>query len=221
MVARKVITRNREDYLKTIYKLNLEQEKTTNKDIASILKVSPSSASEMLKKMLHEELIQIVDGDVRLTSYAKDKTRDVLSKHRLWELFLIEYLGFDWTEVHEQAELLEHATTKILKERLNQFLNYPKFCPHGELIYENHDHYIADSLSLYQVSDTALYEVNRVADDKRLLDYLTSLKIHLKSKVRVISFVDYDESYIVEVDGKEVNIAKKALYNIFVNKVEE
>lgn len=216
------MTRNREDYLKIIYKLNLQQEKTTNKDIAKAMDISPSSASEMLKKLQSEGLVDIVKGNVFLTEKALNSTKEVLTKHRLWELFLIEYLGFSWAEVHEQAELLEHATTDKLRDSLNAFLNYPKYCPHGELIYINNEKHNYNPLVLGMCKQGDIIKVVKVEDDKKLLDYLDSLGIKLNSVLKINSRLDYDDSLNIEVDGKNINISKKALSHIYVSiKLEE
>lgn len=212
------MTRNREDYLKIIYKLNLQQEKTTNKDIAKAMDISPSSASEMLKKLQSEGLVDIVKGNVFLTEKALNSTKEVLTKHRLWELFLIEYLGFSWAEVHEQAELLEHATTDKLRDSLNAFLNYPKYCPHGELIYINNEKHNYNPLVLGMCKQGDIIKVVKVEDDKKLLDYLDSLGIKLNSVLKINSRLDYDDSLNIEVDGKNINISKKALSHIYVSK---
>lgn len=215
------MTRNREDYLKVIYKLNSKQKKTSNKDIARAMNISPSSTSEMLKKLLNEGLINIVDGNVFLTDKALTSTKEVLTKHRLWEIFLIEYLGFSWSDVHEQAELLEHATTKKLQDSLNDFLNYPKFCPHGELVYANVQKHNNDLLTLKDANEGDIVKIVRVDDDKDLLNYLDEKAIKLNVNLKIINKLSYDGSVDCEINDKCVNISKKALSHIYIEKVDK
>ena len=125
-----------ENYLKAIYKLSLNgvQGVSTNA-IADKLATKPSSVTDMIKKLADKKLVsyQKYQG-VNLTKKGSDVAVSIIRNHRLWEVFLVEKLNFKWDEVHDLAEELEHINTHKLTERLDEFLGFPKFDPHGDPI---------------------------------------------------------------------------------------
>ena len=130
---------NREDYIQAIFRLHEEYGFATNKDVAEMLGVSRPSVSEMTRKLREDGLVKIERTKIVITQKGIEIAKDVISKHRIWEKFLNEYLDFDIDEVHEEADLLEHVTSDKLKNALNILLDYPKESPHGNPIYENKD----------------------------------------------------------------------------------
>ncbi len=131
------IYQGREDYLKTMLKLSNEETWISNKQLASVLGVSAPSASEMVRKLEMEGLVQVVAyRGSRLTDAGRNMAIHLIRSHRLWEVFLIEYLQYDPSEADAEAELLEHSSTIKLTEALEKFLNYPTHCPHGAVIPE-------------------------------------------------------------------------------------
>ena len=104
------MTNNREDYLKTIFRLYESGEKVTNKKISIHLNVAPPSVSEMLKKLQSEDFITFKGNEIILTKTGMQESKRILSCHRLWETFLLEKLHYNWQDVHEQADLLEHRS---------------------------------------------------------------------------------------------------------------
>lgn len=125
-----------ENYLKVIYKLSVNDKKRIiTKSIADKILTKPSSVTDMIKKLAGKRLLNYEKyHGVKLTGKGEMIAIDVLRKHRLWEEFLSEYLGFKNDEVHEIAEELEHINSDLLIEKLDRFLNYPKFDPHGNPI---------------------------------------------------------------------------------------
>ncbi|MGJ0845483.1 metal-dependent transcriptional regulator [Tissierella praeacuta] len=126
---------SKEDYLKVIYELGGENDLVSNKDIATRLDISAPSVSEMIKKLLQDGFVEytLYQG-IRLTEYGTKEAKKIRNRHLLWEFFLVEKLGYNLDEIHEEAEKLEHVTSDILEERLDRYLNYPKECPHGSKI---------------------------------------------------------------------------------------
>ena len=125
-----------ENYLKTIFKLQEQSgEIVINSDLARALEVHSASVTDMLKKMARKKLIHYEKSKgVRLTEKGKPVAIVIIRKHRLWELFLVEKLGFKWDEVHEIAEQLEHIDSEPLISRLDAYLGHPKSDPHGDPI---------------------------------------------------------------------------------------
>ena len=175
-----------EDYLKGIYTLKKKKE-YSNKKLAEYLNISPASVSEMIKKLVNEDYLIIEKKKVKLTEKGNNFALDIIRKHRVWEVFLFEKLGYDKEEVHKEAEILEHVTSNRLLQKLEKFLFYPKECPHGSPIFydlKNFDE--ANVTRLSEVEEDDEIVILSVEDNIDLYDYLRDLNINLK------------EQYIVE-----------------------
>src|SRR6478752_3743676 len=125
-----------ENYLKAIYHLSEDGtiDVSTNA-ISDALNTKPASVSDMLKKLSQKEVINYIKYQgVSLTPSGRKIALQIIRKHRLWEVFLVEKLKFNWDEVHEIAEQLEHIQSNLLIERLDEFLGFPPFDPHGDPI---------------------------------------------------------------------------------------
>lgn len=125
-----------ENYLKTIYQLeSLSQGKVNTNAISEKLTTTPATVTDMLQKLADKKLLNYQKYyGVNLTPLGKKRAINVIRKHRLWELFLYEKLGFDWDEVHEIAEQLEHIQSEKLVQKLYTYLDNPKTDPHGDPI---------------------------------------------------------------------------------------
>ena len=209
------IDTGRDDYILAIYELIEKQENATNKKIADILGIKAASVSEMLKKLVDEGDVYTENKSICLTESGKKRARALLTKHRLWELFLVEYLGYSWKNVHEDAKALEYVTSNGLKDRLNEFLNKPKHCPHGNEIYENHPD--VDKLKkLSELSKGAKCRLHKVEDDRDLLEYLVEKKINLGDEFIIKDIDNFDDSVLVECLGEDKHIAGKAAVRMMV-----
>ena len=126
-----------ENYLKAIYKLAEDepgQEVSTNR-IAAALATRAASVTDMLRRLAEKGLLDYEKyRGVRLTAEGRRVALLTVRKHRLWEVFLVKQLGFSWDEVHEVAEELEHVQSPLLLQRLDAFLGFPAFDPHGDPI---------------------------------------------------------------------------------------
>jgi DtxR family Mn-dependent transcriptional regulator len=126
-----------EDYLKTIL---LEEQRdpsslVTTGRIASAVQVAPGTATSMVKALADSSLVTYEPySGVRLTDAGRQLAAHVLRRHRLVELFLVQVLGMDWSEVHEEAEQLEHAISDNLLARIDEMLGHPAADPHGDPI---------------------------------------------------------------------------------------
>jgi DtxR family Mn-dependent transcriptional regulator len=127
-----------ENYLKALWHLTMDNthkgDAGTN-ELAAHLNVKPATSNDMLKKLKEKKLVDYKKyGKSSLTNKGKKLAIEVVRKHRLWETFLYEKLEFTWDEVHEVAEQLEHIQSQKLVDKLDKFLNYPYFDPHGDVI---------------------------------------------------------------------------------------
>lgn len=220
------MTPNKEDYLKEIYKLGGSEHVISNKLIAGSLSISPASVTEMLGKLQKEGLIEYEPyKGSRLTNSGLQIAISLLRGHRLWEVFLIRHLGYSWSEAHEDAELLEHVTPPRLTGRLDNFLNYPAYCPHGSAIplpdghIEKSELITLDNLS---VNDSSY--IRRVVEEKELMDYLQEVGIEIGSYITIKSMGAYEGPITLELDGlkeKSIQISYKAACQIYVEQVSK
>lgn len=209
------IDTGRDDYISAIYELIEKKEIATNKKISEILGVKAASVSEMLKKLVEEGEVYTENKSILLTETGKMRARALLTKHRLWELFLVEYLGYSWQDVHEDAKAFEYVTSNGLKDRLNEFLNKPMHCPHGNEIYENHPE--TDKLKkLSEVSKGISCRLHKVEDDRDLIEYLEEKKIALGDEFVVKDIDDFDDSILVSSASEDKHIAGKAAVRMMV-----
>jgi DtxR family transcriptional regulator, Mn-dependent transcriptional regulator len=133
---KEIFTLSEENYLKAIYHLSKEEDESVSTNaLAERLETTAASVSDMLKKLAKKELIEYKKYQgVNISEKGKRVALQIIRKHRLWEVFLVEKLSFNWDEVHEIAEQLEHIDSPTLVKRLDEFLGYPKFDPHGDPI---------------------------------------------------------------------------------------
>ncbi|MDT8413574.1 MAG: metal-dependent transcriptional regulator [Vicingaceae bacterium] len=211
-----------ENYLKAIYKLSLSgvQGVSTNA-IADKLATKPSSVTDMIKKLADKKLVsyQKYQG-VNLTKKGRDVAVSIIRNHRLWEVFLVEKLNFKWDEVHDLAEELEHINTHKLTERLDEFLDFPKFDPHGDPIPDKDGNIIQHkdiTLSDLKTGEKAVV-VGVKEHSKSYLNYLEQLQLVLGAEVEVKDIVEFDATMRILVNNKQVIISNQASKNLIVKK---
>ncbi len=209
-----------ENYLKTIYLLGSGGNKISPTAIADALQNNPASVIDMLKKLTDKKLI-IYDKKkgARLTASGIKAAIEIVRKHRLWEVFLLEKLGYKWDEIHSIAEQLEHIGNPELADRLEKFLGFPDYDPHGDPI-PKADGKIADAFKtmLGEVETGKQYSVVAVKDTSAaFLNYLQKLGIGIGSRIKVIEKIPFDGSLIVQI-GKNLNttISNKFAENVLV-----
>ena len=124
-----------ENYLKAIYKFSDGENNVSTNTISKYLRTTPASVTDMVKRLNEKKLVdyQPYKG-VSLTSEGQVIALKIIRKHRLWEVFLVKVLNFSWDSVHDTAEQLEHIDSPELIDKLDEFLGYPKFDPHGDPI---------------------------------------------------------------------------------------
>ena len=143
----------------------------------------------------------------------------VIRKHSLWEVFLVEKLNFTWDEVHEVAEQLEHIKSPILISRLDKFLGYPTMDPHGDPIPNEHGEIKENpQLPLTELSIESKGIVVKVPDgDPSLLRHLDKIKMRLGSIIQIKDIVEYDQSVLIQIDqSSEVYISGEIAKNIML-----
>jgi DtxR family transcriptional regulator, Mn-dependent transcriptional regulator len=215
------MTSTEENYIKAIFHLSEDgDENISTNDIARSVSATAASVTDMLKKLKQKKIITYEKYQgVRLTKEGDKIAKSIVRKHRLWEVFLVEKLGYSWDKIHDIAEQLEHIRSEEMIDKLDKFLGYPKLDPHGDPIPDA-------SLHIKSQKQTALAtlkkgEKGKVAGVKdssaKFLQYLDTVNISLGSDLEVKEIYEYDGSMIIQVDKKQKStISQLAAQNILI-----
>jgi len=204
---------NRQDYLKAILALELRSSKASTSAISDKLNTQPASVTGMLRKLAENDLIEYIPYQgAKLTETGRDEAISIFRKHRLWETFMVEKLGFGWDEVHDVAEQLEHVDSIKLISKLDAFLGYPKFDPHGDPIPDSKGNF-SDRRTLVGVNKIPRGKTASIrgvlSSGDSFLKHLDDLGIKLGLIFTVIKVFEYDGSFHVKVEGKVEVWSKK------------
>ena len=222
-----------EDYLKSIYHLQIRlaaehtgptaakvgDQIVPTSALAKHLKIGDGSVTDMVKKLSEKQLINYEPYQgVTLTEAGRRVALKMVRRHRLWEMFLVKFLGYTWDEIHDEAELLEHVTSDEMESRLDQALGYPKVDPHGDPIPTADG--VLKKITYRRLSQCEAHDMGiivRVSDESQeALQLLTKLGLGLNKKVQVKQKIKFDGSVIVKVGRKEIPLSPLLAKNIFV-----
>ena len=214
------MTISEENYIKVIYHLSLVSPKGVNTNaIAGMLDTKASSVTDMLKKLAEKELVsyQKYQG-VTLSEKGLLSAKMIVRKHRLWEVFLVDKLHFSWDEVHEIAEELEHIKSEKLINKLDEFLGFPAFDPHGDPIPNAKGELVkVDKFLLSEATLNTYYVCVGVKNSSvEFLQYLDKQSISLGSTIKVISREEFDSSLTIILNSNTISISNKIAENLFI-----
>ena len=209
-----------ENYIKVIYHLSqVTPMGVSTNAIATTLETKASSVTDMLKKLADKKWVfyQKYQG-VTLTDSGNQKAKMIIRKHRLWEVFLVEKLDFSWDEVHEIAEELEHIQSETLVSRLDHFLGFPSFDPHGDPIPNAHGEIAQqERLLLSHAAVNQTYRFIGVRDSStHFLQYLDKQQIALGAIITILDQEPYDYSMTVQINATERVLSHKIADNLYV-----
>lgn len=209
-----------ENYLKAIFHLERSYPNGVSTNaLAEEMETKASSVTDMIKKLSEKKLVNYKKYQgVRLSDSGKHTAIQVIRKHRLWEVFLVDKLNFNWDEVHEIAEQLEHIRSEKLTNELDRFLEYPKRDPHGDPIPDSKGKFTVANrllLSSMQIGDTGIC-VGVKDSSPEFLQYLDKNNIALGKKLEVKQKEDFDQSMQIEIEGKEIQISSQISGNLFI-----
>ncbi|MGI9531853.1 metal-dependent transcriptional regulator [Lutimonas sp.] len=213
-----------ENYLKTIYALESEygNEVSTNL-IAGKIKTKASSVTDMLKKLAVKELVVYKKYQgVYLTELGRLSALKVIRKHRLWECFLVQKLQFNWDEVHEIAEQLEHVKSEVLINKLDAFLRFPKLDPHGDPIPDAQGRMMLNktkTITDMRIGSAGVF-VGVKDSSATFLKYLNKKNLALGDKIRVIDIEPFDNSYHIETKTHRLVITSNVAENLCLKNVK-
>ncbi len=213
-----------ENYLKIIHNLSgPEGAEVSTNALAEGTATRAASVTDMLKKLAEKNLINYKKYQgVTLTPTGEKLALKVIRKHRLWEVFLVETLGFGWDEVHDIAEELEHIPSDRLMERLAAFLGHPQFDPHGDPIPDAKGNMpTADYLKLSEVTEGDKVRMMGVLEHTTaFLQHLDRTGLMLGCEMEIKETNDYDKSALVQVDGvKTLFLSQEVSKNLLVQRV--
>jgi DtxR family transcriptional regulator, iron-dependent repressor len=224
-----------EEYLETIYNMSAEDEVVIGARLAEKFHVSAPTVTEMLKRLVRDGYIEMdIKRQVTLTEEGNRAAEAALRRHRLTERFLVDMLGMQWHQVHEEACRLEHFISGAVEDRVIDSLNYPTTCPHGNPIpgsVENARTYLKDQgamrLSTLAIGDTAVILLisEVVEDEEALILYLHDKGLTPGTQLTLLTKEDeresddlQEENFKLLVEGREVCISKAVASKIWVTQ---
>ncbi|MFB6257832.1 MAG: metal-dependent transcriptional regulator [Flavobacteriales bacterium] len=210
-----------ENYIKAIHRLNQrELEGASTKAIAEALDTQASSVTDMLQKLSDKGLVHYQRyKPPQLTDKGKVEAMRIVRKHRLWETFLVEKLGFGWDEVHELAEELEHIRSHRLTDRLDRFLDHPRYDPHGDPIPDQDGRMEKrEEVLLTEIPEGETARIVGVRDSSaELLRYLDRTGLILGTHVKAVEQFQFDGSRLLEKEkGERLSISYQVAQNLYV-----
>jgi DtxR family transcriptional regulator, Mn-dependent transcriptional regulator len=224
-MAQENYTHTEQNYIKAIYHLSQETDGTAyTQELAAAMSTTPASASDMVRKLSEKGLVSHIPyRGAKLNRKGEKAAMNIIRRHRLWELFLTEVLKFRWDEVHAMAEELEHVSSDLLLERIDEYLNYPRFDPHGDPIPDAQGRIAPLSSILLANLDTGT-RTQIVAVRERsadLLKYLEKSGLILGTSITIVQRYDFDKSMDILInEKKQMHISNEVALNILTGNTE-
>ena len=220
-----MFTLSEENYLKAIYHLELDTNKgiSTNA-IAEKLATKASSVTDMIKKLSEKKVVIYKKyKGVTLTELGRRTAANVVRKHRLWEVFLVQKLNFSWDEVHDVAEQLEHIKSAKLINQLDVFLGFPTHDPHGDPIPDKFGNLKTIEKNLLSTLAKNESGICVGVDDSssEFLQFLDKKGITLGKKITILDREDFDDSLSILIDDKKLSISNKIANNLYIKAQNE
>jgi DtxR family transcriptional regulator, Mn-dependent transcriptional regulator len=216
-------SQSEENYLKAIYHLQVGTEAVSTNEVAERLRTKPASVTDMMKKLNNKKLLHYKPYyGFYLSSEGKKVALSIIRRHRLWEYFLAEKLQFTWDEVHEIAEELEHVANRKLIDKLDAYLGFPQFDPHGDPIPDSKGKIATyKEIALTQLPMRQVAEVKRVSNQSpEMLDLLHHKNIRIGTKLEIRKHFEFDQSVELKVKNTIQTISEQLAKNIFVSYEE-
>jgi DtxR family Mn-dependent transcriptional regulator len=208
------LSHNIQDYLKHIFEITRHGGCASNSQLAEMLGISAASVTNMLQKLSQTQPPYVTytkHKGAKLTEAGRLVALKMIRRHRLIEHFLVMQLGYTWDEVHEEAEVLEHAMSPLLEQRMDAALGFPKFDPHGDPIPDA-------SLKMPEVDQITLNymvvgqkgKILRVPnEDPQVLRYLAKFGLHPGSEIEFLDRTPYDQTMRIKINNEEIIIGSE------------
>ncbi len=213
-----------ENFLKTIYLIRYdEKNKAISSRLAGRLNVSKAAVTDMAKNLAEKKLIRYTPyQEILLTQKGKEMAVKVIRRHRLWELFITRVLNLTSAEVHDEAEKLEHHTSDFLIGKIDEFLNYPRFDPHGDPIPDDQGIFPSTEniIGLNQAKKGITYKIARLNHkNQELSSFFEENGFRLGTKIKIVKHLVTDLSVFLLINNQKMVISEKIAGNIYVSSL--
>lgn len=218
------LTISEENHLKAIFKLSQKSGgRVSTNDISKEMNTAAASVTDMIQRLAEKGYVDYKRyKGTQLSEDGMQTAMKLVRKHRLWEVFLHDKLQFGWEEVHDIAEQLEHIQSTQLTDRLDRFLGFPKFDPHGDPIPSANGSFTIRNqieLSKLEVEDHGLV-VGVKEHSTDFLKMLEKLDLLLGRRIHVITKHDFDRSMEVQLDnGANISVSNDVASNVFIKPI--
>jgi len=218
------LSANIQDYLKRIYEVTSSGGKATTSQLAENLGISPASVTNMLQKLSKTQPPYVTyqkHQGVQLTEAGRRAALKIIRRHRLIEHYLVEKLGYSWDEVHQEAEILEHAMSPLLERRMDAALGFPDFDPHGDPI-PNAD-LVVPKVEQITLTNLAVGESGRITrvphQDSEVLRYLGKCGLRPGARIKLLARTPYDQTMriLIHESDEEVIIGPSLGSKIYLS----
>lgn len=213
-----------EDYLSAIYKYRDDTGSIKPNLIAEKLGISNAAVTDMLRKLSREKFVNYEKyRSITLTEKGKTYARNMVRRHRIWEVFLNQVVGMPWDKVHDEAHRLEHSSSDELIDKMEEMLEFPEYDPHGDPIptKEGKVPKLKKNIPLTMLKEGEKGKVIRVNDfDEGFLVYIAEIGIALNELIEMKTMRSFDKSMMINVGGKDFNISRKLAENVFVELIK-
>ena len=216
-------TASEENYIKAIYHLQEEGGTVSTNALAEKLTTKAASVTDMMKKLSAKKLLHYKPYyGFSLSTEGKKAALFIIRRHRLWEYFLAEKLQFSWEEVHEVAEELEHVSNKKLIDKLDEYLGFPHFDPHGDPIPDSKGKLRTyHELPLHELAINQPAEVRRVSNQSpEMLELLQHKHIGIGTRLEVKKHFEFDRSLEIKIKNVTITISEQLAKNIYIHELQ-
>jgi len=217
-----MFTFSEENYLKAIYHLEIDSDKViSTNSIAKKLETKASSVTDMIQKLSEKEVVVYKKYQgVTLTNFGRKTAANIVRKHRLWEVFLVEKLNFSWDEVHDVAEQLEHIKSPKLIDQIDVFLGFPTHDPHGDPIPDKEGNLKTIEKSLLSTLSKNESGICVGVNDSssEFLKFLDKKGVTLGKQITVLEKEDFDASLLIEIDNNKLSVSNKIASNLYIQR---
>lgn len=214
-------TLTEENYLKAIFHLMDDKQQITINDLSKTLKIKMPSVNSMMKKFAEKDWVKYESyKPIKITPEGKKLAAQVVRKHRLTEMFLVEVMGFGWENVHAIAEQLEHIHSVEFFEKMDEMLQFPTVDPHGEPIPDKDGNILEQDLKKLSQSSAGDHLILKAVtlDSEDFLNYLNDYDLSLGKSLKVLRREKFDDSVVIDVDGEQRTLSEKASQHLLVKK---
>jgi DtxR family Mn-dependent transcriptional regulator len=209
-----------EEYLESIGALEEKESPVSTSSIAQSMGLSMASVSEMLHRLSNKGLVEYTPyGGTNLTEEGRQRFLRLTRRHRLWEVFLNRHLGIGWEDVYQYACTLEHATTDVLADKLDEFLKNPETCPHGSPIPKKNLEYPVSSgitMADLEAGQTAKITSVIIESNPEFLRFLSSMKLVPGTGIKVREKATFDGTMTIEINNTTRAIGKETASLVMV-----